>query len=102
MHSFRMEVLHISKQFQDLKTLYDIKKLLLSMELMQTRDVLASDDLYPHGKAVEAPVSIRNGPVRTRSMYCKTSAPSLRRTYAPRLQHLDQHISSSLHSKNSK
>ena len=46
---YKMADIHLSsRQVQELKILYDIKKLLTSMELLGTEEqVLASDDLYP-------------------------------------------------------
>lgn len=77
-----------SRQVQELKILNDIQKLLISMELLKTRrNVLASDDLYPHDSEsdsrkqfIGSQKATRTAPSRTQSLHCRPAPTHLRGT----------------------
>ena len=75
------------QQIQELKVLNDIRSLLMKMDLIKTRDVLASDDLYPPNSSPdlscnkrrpgESPCR-RRQPVRSQSVHHRSSTASER------------------------
>ena len=75
------------QQIQELKVLNDIRSLLMKMDLLKTRDVLASDDLYPPNSSPDPSCNKRQPgelpcrripPVRSRSVHHISSSASER------------------------